>query len=389
VTKRVPLLSVARLGGGRVGAFDGLRGYVATGSVDGRGNLSPDLVTYEDRPSRADLTAEPGDVCFARMAATDKAVLIRADDADLILSTGFAVVRPDPSALNPRFLLHWLRSKQFHREKDRLCTGATQRAITNEKIALLSMPLPPLREQERIVAVLDCADAVRDQRRRAPAPLDEMTRSLYRDMVKSAETRTIGDLLAKEDLEVHKDGNHGSLYPRASEFAPEGVPFITAKAIADDGSLDHDRVDHLNVEKASQLRIGWIQEGDVLLSHNASVGKVAIYDGSCGSALIGTSLTCFRVDADRMDPSYLAASLEDPLFQSQLAHDMAQTTRNQVPITAQRRLSIPWLPLQQQMAFGDRARKVATLKVLSRTALAYAEELLEALQIRELESDWH
>ena len=63
------------------------------------------------------------------------------------------------------------------------------------------------------------------------------------------------------------------------DFGELGVPFLSAKAISDDGIVDYTLIEKLREDKAKQLRIGWIRKGDVLLAHNASVGKVALYDG--------------------------------------------------------------------------------------------------------------
>src|SRR5262245_33698832 len=67
-----PLLKVAPLATDRVQPFVGERPYMATGDLDDQSDVRITPVTYDARPSRADLTVRPGDVCFARMAATRK-----------------------------------------------------------------------------------------------------------------------------------------------------------------------------------------------------------------------------------------------------------------------------------------------------------------------------
>ena len=131
--KRVPVTQHASLTSDRVPEFAGEREYLATGSVDDDGLLAPKLVTYESRPSRADLSAKLGDVCFARMQATRKVLRIDEAGAEAILSTGFAVLRPNPEYLYSGYLRSWVASDAFQFAKDRLCTGATQKAIQYEK----------------------------------------------------------------------------------------------------------------------------------------------------------------------------------------------------------------------------------------------------------------
>jgi type I restriction enzyme S subunit len=119
-----------------------------------------------------------------------------------------------------------------------------------------------------------------------------------------------------------------------------------------------------------------------LLSHNASVGKVAVYEGQFGDALIGTSLTSFRPDPDRLNPRFLAASLRSSFFQRQLTHNMAQTTRNQVPITAQRELTLRWLDLDHQSAFVAIAEEINTLLHCSWRAVGAHDDLVASLRSR-------
>ncbi len=180
--KKVQLLEIASLSTDRVQPFLGTRPYLATGSVGEEQEITPVDVTYEGRPSRADLCIQTGDVCFARMQGTKKIIEFEEKHNKIILSTGFAIFRPDTKLLYPGFLRRWLSSGEFQYEKDLLCTGATQKAITNEKIALLKIPLPPLSKQRRIADILDKADALRSKRRTAITQLDELAQSIFIDM---------------------------------------------------------------------------------------------------------------------------------------------------------------------------------------------------------------
>ncbi len=139
------------------------------------------------------------------------------------------------------------------------------------------------------------------------------------------------------------------------------MPFLSASCVSDEGAVDHAEVKLLSDEKAKLLRHGWIEQGDVLLAHNATVGKVAYCEGEYGRALIGTSLTAFRVNREKINPRYLWAVLRDAYFQRQLETIMKQALRNQVPITAQRnlKLRVPPLPIQEE--FAERVAEIRTI----------------------------
>ncbi|MDP1991842.1 MAG: restriction endonuclease subunit S [Syntrophales bacterium] len=260
----------------------------------------------------------------------------------------------------------------------------TVKHLSVKSIRDIEIPLPPLAEQQRIAEILDRAETLKAKRRTALAQLDTLTQTIFLDLFGDHEFSepTIGDLLESASLLLHKDGNHGSLYPRADDFGDEGVPFLSAKAVTDDGLIDNNLVERLREKKAVKLRIGWIAKGDVLLAHNASVGKVALYDGRFEKALIGTSLTAFRPNPEKFDSHFLTAALRSSKFQCQLEKNMGQTTRNQVPITAQRKLRIVFPPLDLQNEFARRVAAVDKLKAAHHTSLAEMDALFASLQHR-------
>src|SRR5262249_6403001 len=120
-----------------------------------------------------------------------------------------------------------------------------------------------------------------------------------------AEVQTLYNLNAIID---YADGNHGSLYPRKSEFGDSGVTFVTAKDLVH-GRVAWDSCAKLNPECASQLPKGWAQGGDVLLTHNATVGRVARVEPSVGRFLLGTSVTFYRLNHQVINPDFFFVML--------------------------------------------------------------------------------
>lgn len=165
-------------------------------------------------------------------------------------------------------------------------------------------------------------------------------------------TFTIEELLASGAIIAHKDGNYGSYYPRVEEFGTEGVPFLTAKSLRE-GYVDIAGAPRLGDVRADQLPFGFIQTDDVLLSHNATIGRVAIVPPHTGRLLVGTSLTYFRLNPEKLLPRYLAVYFAGSDFQNQLVAVMSHSTRNQVPITAQRKLHVEVPPLAEQKAIAE------------------------------------
>jgi type I restriction enzyme S subunit len=295
-----------------------------------------------------------------------------------------SVLRSDHRKVDARYLYHWFASARVQRTVRSFGQQTTNLSNLNiERCLNFALPLPSMKQQRRIAEILDKADTLRARRRAALAQLQTLAQVVFLDMFGGFDSSsTIGDLLQAGVLLLHKDGNHGSLYPRADDFTEDGVPFLSAKSVSDGGGIDSSKIQRLRREKAQDLKIGWVQTGDVLLAHNASVGKVALYDGRLGKALIGTSLTAFRPNPEALDSRYLAAALRSAPFQCAIEMNMAQTTRNQVPITAQRELTLPMPPVMLQREFARRVAATDTLKAIHHSASVQLDELFASLQHR-------
>lgn len=198
--KVVSLLDVTKIKNNRVEKFDGFKKYVATGDVSDNKIVSYTNVTFKNRPSRADIQADINTVIFARMKDTNKVLRINECNKDYIYSTGFCVLEPGQN-ITPQYLEAFLRSPYFQRQKDKLSTGATQKAINNTEIKNIMIPLPPLQIQKKIVEVLDKAQELIDLRKKQIELLDKLIESTFYDMFgdpvvnpKGWEEKQIGDI---------------------------------------------------------------------------------------------------------------------------------------------------------------------------------------------------
>lgn len=178
MSKRVNITESIEITNNRVKSFSGQRRYLATGDLAGVEISGIASVDYETKPSRADLLVNEGDIIVARMQATNKVLLIDKTNKDLIVSTGFLTLKPQ-ERFDGAYLTHFLRSDIFQRQKDKSCSGATQKAINNGAFEKLFVPSYPLSEQKKIAEILDCADILRQKRERSLQLLDNFLRATF------------------------------------------------------------------------------------------------------------------------------------------------------------------------------------------------------------------
>jgi type I restriction enzyme S subunit len=159
----------------------------------------------------------------------------------------------------------------------------------------------------------------------------------------------------------HLDGNHGALYPRSSEFTNFGVPYITANDFLT-GSVNFNDLRYLPTSRAEQFQKGIAKNGDVLFAHNATVGPTAVLKMDLDYVILSTTATYFRTDKQKLNNYYLRYFFESEFFVRQYSAVMRQSTRNQIPITQQRKFSIVLPPtLEEQKAIATALSDVDNL----------------------------
>ncbi|TKE94367.1 restriction endonuclease subunit S [Vibrio sp. F12] len=142
-------------------------------------------------------------------------------DEEGLATTELVPMLPDPKRLDRRYLVHYLRSKQFVSWISDQVAGAKMPRVSMKVFWDHEIPLPPVEEQKRIAAILDKADAIRQKRKQAIDLADEFLRSVFLDMFgdpvtnpKGWEVTTCGEVFKLSSgkgltaKNMDKDGSH-------------------------------------------------------------------------------------------------------------------------------------------------------------------------------------
>jgi type I restriction enzyme S subunit len=323
--------------------------HIESGTGKFVGTLSPTAV----KSNTFAFTA--GSVLFGRLRPYLKKVLLPTFAGHC--STEIFPLRPS-EVLASEYLVYWLLQDSVIAAINGTCTGARMPRANMDAVMDFGIPVPPLPEQRRIVAILDEAfEGIAAAKANAEKNLRN-TKDLFHGQSAEAFDRlgkanqpiSLGELLERGWIEGHLDGNHGSDYPRKEEFTNHGVPYISANCL-DGTEVNMSRCKYLSPARAAKLRKGIAQNGDVLFAHNATVGPVAILHTKEPKVILGTSLTYYRCNTAVIAPEYLALFMRSPGFVRQYEQVMRQSTRNQVPITKQREFFhvIPTIEEQRQI----------------------------------------
>jgi len=198
-------------------------------------------------------------------------------------------------------------------------------------------------------------------------------------------TFTVRQLIDEGVLERPIDGNHGEIHPKTSDFVSKGIPFIMASDL-ENGRVDTTSCAFISESQALKLRKGFAKQGDVLISHKATMGRTALVGDllDVPFLMLTPQVTYYRVkDSTRLSNRYLKLYFDSPTFQKLFeTWGHKGSTRAYLGITSQLDLPIVAPPIAEQRAIahilGTLDDKIALNRRMSETLEAVARALFKS-----------
>ena len=301
------ILDCMTLVGGTPLRFEGEKTYVSTGAVDCDhvDYAQTERVTYDNRPSRANLSVAEGDILFAKMCGTKKTLRIDRPLSEHLYSTGFCAVRANESLMDAALLYHLLASDQFLTQKDQNSSGATQKAITNAGLRKIVIQVPNLPEQRKLAANLDCIEQMMANRREQLVSFDQLVKSRFIELFGTVKDNPYHFPTATLKEVCHKitDGKHGG----CEQETDSGYYYVGAREIYD-GVIHYDTAPQITfADFAKDYRRCNIEQGDmVIVNTGATIGKSAIASSHLTErTLLQKSVALIKVKTDVISAKFL------------------------------------------------------------------------------------
>lgn len=259
------------------------------------------------------------DVLIARMPdPLGRACLAPKLSQRCITVVDVAIVRPGPTSVRPRWLVHFLNSPPVRQVIEVQSSGTTRRRISRGNLAQLELPVPPLPEQTRIAGKLDAllarVDACRERLDRVPGILKRFRQSVLAAATGGELTRDwraqqgVADEWPVVNLE---SAASGFSYGSSAKSSKVGKVPVLRMGNIQDGLLDWG--DLVFTSDAAEISKYRLSNGDVLFNRTNSpelVGKTAVYRGGRDAIYAGYLI---RVRCgERLLPDYLNYCLGSP-----------------------------------------------------------------------------
>lgn len=332
-----------------------------------------------DAPSRAKRAVAAGDVIFATIRPTLLRVACIPEDLDgAVCSTGFFVLRPR-SGIVGRYLYYWLQGESFLSSMAALQRGASYPAVSDGDVRNHPIPVPPLGEQRRIVAILDEAFAAIETATAAAEKNLANARELFESVLRLAVNRC-ADSFDHKPLEAVASVLSGYAF-RSTDYVDSGH-FLIRIGNVQDGEVCLDNPKYVELDQRTERFE--LAPDDLVVSLTGNIGRVAkIGPSDCPAALNQRVARLRVIKPDVVSLSFLFLLLRAPFFFEHLSmtsHGVAQLNVSPKAISG---MPLPLPPYDEQCCIVEQLQAIeegtAELRQIASRKLALLGELKQSL----------
>lgn len=262
------------------------------------GALYPKVRMYCSQPTKI---AEKDDILLSVRAPVGPTNL---SPGKVCIGRGLTAIRPGKEVCL-KYLLYFFR--YYEAQLQRSGTGTTFKAITQNVVKNIEVPVPSIEEQERIVSKIEELFSKLDA---SVAELQTAKEKLkvYRQAVLKAVFKDVTQKGLVEISEIVEDiriGPFGTMLHKA-DYIYGGIPVINPQHIKNLSVTPSEKVT-VSQEKSTELASYQLKENDVIMGRRGEMGRVAAISKAEAGWICGTGSIFFR-----LKPEY------DAVFYSQI-----------------------------------------------------------------------
>ena len=258
--------------------------------------------------------------------------------------------------------------------------GAVFASINRAEIEQIEIPLPPLEEQRRIVAVLDEAfaaiAAATANATKNLANADELFASELDALICEAQSEFPSGALTNQCQRV----TVGHVGPMKDRYHPTGIPFLRSQNVRA-FEISFEGMMYIDEAFDAELKKSRLQPGDVAVVRTGYPGTAAVIPDTLEVANC-SDIVIIR-PKPQLNPHFLAAFLNSNIGKRAVAGELVGAAQKHFNVGSAKQVAIPLPSLSQQAALVSRARAFAeeakNFADLSRKRITLLADLKSAL----------
>ncbi len=282
-------------------------------------------------------------------------------EVDATFNQGCKGLIPKSSQVNTDFYCYYFLLVKSKLEQ--LSGGSTFKELPKKSLENLTIPYPPLPEQQKIAQVLMSIDKAIEAVDEAIAKAERIKKGLMQELL----TKGIGHTEFKEvklsfikyriprkwiiktlpEVSIIKGriGWHGL---KDEDYLKEGDYYLVRGIDFENGKVSWDKCVYISKEWYEKDPNIQLKEGDILITKDGSIGKIALVDKLPKKATLGTGVFLIRQKNNDYIPQYLFYILQSEFFDSFIKFIKVGSTLSHLYQKDLAKFELPLPPLSEQ-----------------------------------------
>lgn len=316
---------------------------------DGKISLdNPKFVELDKRTKPFELSE--GDILTSLTGNIGRVARISESDLPAALNQRVAkLVVKDASRLTEEYLFHFLNSQDFREKLSSDGHGAAQQNVSPKAIGAIPIPLPPLEEQRRIVAVLDEAfAAIATATANAEKNLAN-ARALFEASLGKVFSLQQADW---KDTQIGQIADVSYGYTEKATFEPVGPKFLRITDIQE-GEVDWEQVPNCPIS-AKDYRRQKLENGDIVFARTGATTGKSFLVKDPPAAVAASYLIRLRITHDDVSPDFVQLFFQTPQYWQAVGEGTSGSAQGGFNASKLAEMRFPIPPIGQQRAAVDR-----------------------------------
>lgn len=306
--------------------YIGISDFINDSTVNWDGSRK--IISSAVDKQQASFRIRRGDIIFGKIGTIGSPKFLPAATFRFGLSANVLLIQP---AIEPYFVMSWLRSRTCQRAITGELHSTSQAAFGINKMRRVLIPLPNESERRNIAEALSDADAFIESLERLLTKKRRIKQGAMQELL-TGKKRLPG---FSGKWEVKRLGNTAILKARigwqgltAAEYLDSGDYYLVTGTEFKDGYIDWNNCHYVTESRYKQDKYIQLKEHDVLVTKDGTIGKVALITNLPKPATLNSGVFVIRPVEDAFHPEFFYYLLCSNVFVEFLTQLSAGSTIN-------------------------------------------------------------
>lgn len=286
-------------------------------------------VSEKDRHRLFAYSMQEGDIVFSRVGSVDRNAYVTASENGWLFSGRILRLRAKNEKLSTQYLGYYFKSEDTKERIRNVAVGQTMPSLNTKLMNAFKVVLPTIEEQKDIAALLSNMDTLISALEKQISKKKAIKQGAMQELLTgkrrlpgfSGEWRYFN--LMKNSKVKARIGWQGL---KKSEYLDSGYALLVTGTDFDDGRVLWDRCHYVTRSRYEQDRNIQLQNNDILITKDGSLGKVALVQGLTKPATLNSGIFVIRPLQDAYDPVFVCQILSSFVFKNFLDRLSAGST---------------------------------------------------------------